>query len=732
MSENNDAREKTAEPSADGGSAGDRLDGWKRIARYLNRDVRTLRRWELNEGLPVHRLMHDKQGTVYALRSEIDAWLAQRGAATRAPKATPKKTRVGKPGLRWAWLMVPLLAIGALMVWDWPSDKEPVAALGEWDWVLITEFDNRTGEEVLSGTVEYALHRELSNSQHVKVVPKERINDVLQLMTLPPGKGIDLETGREISLRDGEIRMLVTGRVEKLGNTYLISTELVNPTDGVMLASFSREASEQDRILSRIGELADEVRAALGESMASIEESETMLARVTTPSLEALRLFSDANQVMAGLERNKAKAILEEAVRIDPDFASAHHLLAYAFWDREDQARSNAHLQRAVELADQTSERERLFILSTYYGFLEDQDKQMETLHLLLRLYPDHFWASGNLSNIYENVGRFQDTLQYRRRVAELRPNMVRWYPVLDTVQLAAVIGDLETRDLYLGKLKPYSNQPGFEWLPPFLMLMPVHQSWIDGNYARAFDAVEELVANLDSQAMVADGWLFAHIRSIYLALGKLDRFRDLSALRTQPGWFEALVDLDSGIPDTLERYLETADAEYWDATLMAKAGQTEGARTVIDDPAAAERLFDQVSLSPWKRLLRGQIALSEGRLNDAVAELDETRFLNITHKWAYLYAMHTLALTYEELGELEKAIDTLEEARLQKPLTIFETAGTYMWQRNAVYLSQLYVQNGQPAAARKIEAELRDVLRLADPDHPFLAALEADAADTH
>src|SRR5258707_15515092 len=50
-----------------------RLDSWKEIATYLNRDERTVRRWEA-EGLPVHRKLHKKQASVYAYKGEIDAW----------------------------------------------------------------------------------------------------------------------------------------------------------------------------------------------------------------------------------------------------------------------------------------------------------------------------------------------------------------------------------------------------------------------------------------------------------------------------------------------------------------------------------------------------------------------------------------------------------------------------------------------------------------------------------
>ena len=57
---------------------GQRLDSWKEIARYLNRSVRTLYRWEKDEGLPVHRLQHKELGSVFAYKSELDAWVSAR------------------------------------------------------------------------------------------------------------------------------------------------------------------------------------------------------------------------------------------------------------------------------------------------------------------------------------------------------------------------------------------------------------------------------------------------------------------------------------------------------------------------------------------------------------------------------------------------------------------------------------------------------------------------------
>lgn len=56
----------------------ERLDSWKEIAAYLKRGARTVQRWEREAGLPVHRLQHEKLGSVYAWRAELDAWWSSR------------------------------------------------------------------------------------------------------------------------------------------------------------------------------------------------------------------------------------------------------------------------------------------------------------------------------------------------------------------------------------------------------------------------------------------------------------------------------------------------------------------------------------------------------------------------------------------------------------------------------------------------------------------------------
>ena len=65
-------------------SSEDRLDSWKEIAAYLKRDITTVQRWERREGMPVHRHVHDKVGSVYAFRTEVDAWVRRREGTSAA------------------------------------------------------------------------------------------------------------------------------------------------------------------------------------------------------------------------------------------------------------------------------------------------------------------------------------------------------------------------------------------------------------------------------------------------------------------------------------------------------------------------------------------------------------------------------------------------------------------------------------------------------------------------
>lgn len=97
-----------------------RLDSWKEIAAYVNRDVKTVQRWEKREAMPVHRHIHDKMGSVYAFRTELDAWARSRNLGVTEPgpepPVAPTPAGTARPRL-WIGLIAIVVAAAAVLLW---------------------------------------------------------------------------------------------------------------------------------------------------------------------------------------------------------------------------------------------------------------------------------------------------------------------------------------------------------------------------------------------------------------------------------------------------------------------------------------------------------------------------------------------------------------------------------------------------------------------------------------
>ena len=142
------------EPSLGTPQSEDRLDSWKEIAAYLKRDVTTVQRWEKREGMPVHRHLHDRMGSVYASRAELDAWTRSRNlpaaqengnVALPTPPAPPPRPARRTFLTRWTFALplaaaVAVLAIG-VSLWLHKTEyfwRNPIA---DARFQTVTDFD---------------------------------------------------------------------------------------------------------------------------------------------------------------------------------------------------------------------------------------------------------------------------------------------------------------------------------------------------------------------------------------------------------------------------------------------------------------------------------------------------------------------------------------------------------------------------------------------------------------
>jgi Tol biopolymer transport system component len=142
-------------------SSEDRLDSWKEIAAYMRRDVTTVQRWERREGMPVHRHVHDKMGSVYAFRADLDAWARTRrpalaaepevepvpGTSTQAPPIPARRRRLSV-----AWTaIVGVAVLATFSIWQLQRRERPLdSPLANARFLPLTDFDGIEQSAALS------------------------------------------------------------------------------------------------------------------------------------------------------------------------------------------------------------------------------------------------------------------------------------------------------------------------------------------------------------------------------------------------------------------------------------------------------------------------------------------------------------------------------------------------------------------------------------------------------
>jgi serine/threonine protein kinase/Flp pilus assembly protein TadD len=291
------------------------------------------------------------------------------------------------------------------------------------DTVLLADFVNTTGEPVFDGTLKQALSVHLGQTPFLNLFPEERVRETLRFMGRSPDERITRDIGREICERQG-LRALLTGSIASLGSHYNITLEAVNPRSGVAFASEQIEAESKEKVLSALSTAAWNLRKKLGESLSSMQKYDVGIEQATTPSLEALKAYSMANDERSKGKQREALAFYKRAVDLDPNFAMAWARIGVGYANQQQPEAAKEYVQKAWDLRDRVSERERLYISEKYYTYITGElDKTIETLQTWARLYPNDFIPHNNLSLNYKLIGRYEDAMKEGQEAVRLSPN---------------------------------------------------------------------------------------------------------------------------------------------------------------------------------------------------------------------------------------------------------------------------------------------------------------------
>jgi TolB-like protein/Tfp pilus assembly protein PilF len=411
----------------------DRLDSWKEIAAYLHRDVTTVQRWERREGMPVHRHVHDKRGSVYAVPAELDVWVRSRRqhleeeekASAQAPvdgdgelesSATPRSGR----WLAWAGVaVVALLAIGYLALRGRSRD----AARPKITSLAVLPLKNLSGDraqDYLAEGITEALIGRLSAIHDLRVVSHTSVMRFRDPQASAP------EIARTLG-----VDALVEGSVIRDGSRIRVTAQLIRGATDEHFWSETYDRELRDALALQ-SELAQKIAEKVQVSMTGEEHERLTAAHAVAPEVYENYLKGkfalDTANSRAGVE--ESIVFFQEALKMDPTFAPAYVGLADAFSDlgtvlrgvapAETRPKVISAARKALELDANLSEA-HVLLADAEQKQWQWAEAETEFRRALL-LNPNDAKAHGALAMWLACQGRTDEAVEWARRGRELDP----------------------------------------------------------------------------------------------------------------------------------------------------------------------------------------------------------------------------------------------------------------------------------------------------------------------
>jgi serine/threonine protein kinase/tetratricopeptide (TPR) repeat protein len=334
---------------------------------------------------------------------------------------------VREPPLRKRWkVLVPavlLLVAAAIGGTLYFRSRQAMARLTDKDTIVLSDFDNKTGDSVFDDTLKQGLSVQLEQSPFLALLSQDKVNETLKLMGRPAGDRLTPEVTREVCQRTGSKAMLA-GSIAGLGSQYVIGLKAVNCNTGDVLAEAQEQAAGKEAVLKALDAAAVSLRGKLGESLSTVQKYATPVEEATTPSLEALKAYSLGVKTYYAKEETAALPFLKRAVGLDPNFAMAYAWMSSDYRDLNEVGRAAENARKAYGLREKVSERERFWIDGAYYlNATGELEKAAQTYELWTQTYPRDDMAYAVLGFICVLLGNYEKALEQFREALRLNPN---------------------------------------------------------------------------------------------------------------------------------------------------------------------------------------------------------------------------------------------------------------------------------------------------------------------
>jgi len=435
------------------------------------------------------------------------------------------------------------------------------------DTIVVADFTNTTGDPVFDGTLRQGLLAELEQSPFLSLLSDERAAETLSLMAEPKEARLTHELAREVCQRTAS-SATVEGSIANLGTLYVVGLKAVNCRNGDLLADEQVTANGKEQVLKAVGVSATKIREKLGESLASVQKYDVPAESVTTASLEALHAYSLGHRaVIVKADWPGAMQFFQRAISLDPTFAMAYARLAIGYSSIGETGKAAESIRKAYDLRERVSEREKLYIASTYElvatGNLEKARKSSE---LWAQTYPRDYLADITLGAIYHELGDYEKALAAHQEAGRLNTASAGLY--------SALVGD-------------------------FVLLNRLTEAKATAQEARA--------RNLDSPATH-----FGLYLADFLQHDTVGMEREAGWLKGKPGEEDFMLGIESDTAAYYGQFAKGRELTRRAADSALRNGAKEGAASYEAEAALREALAGNTALA--KQQARAAISLSNGR----------------------------------------------------------------------------------------------------------------------
>ncbi len=408
------------------------LDSWKEIASYVKRDVSTVQRWEKREGMPIHRHVHDKRGSVYAFSSELDTWLQSRRLRLedeeRESKAeTPMHAESdhGPRGTSWAlrWLVLGGVAVLALLPVTYVMTRTHAAdrTRPKITSLAVLPLKNLSGdpaqEYFADGMTEAVIGR-LSMIRGLRVISRTSVMRFKDIRMSAP------EIAKTL-----HVDAIVEGSVIREGGRIRVTAQLIRGATDEHLWSEAYDREPRDA-LALESEVAQSIARKVEVTVTGEERARLVAARHVSPEVYESYLKGQFATSNSRTETEKSITYFEEAIRKDPTFAPAYVGLAEAYDHlgtvfvgvppSETRPKEISAARKALELDPELAEAHVLLadMQQKQWHWTEAEAEYRRALELK----PNDAAAHLGLANWLMCQGRTEEALAWSRRARELDP----------------------------------------------------------------------------------------------------------------------------------------------------------------------------------------------------------------------------------------------------------------------------------------------------------------------